>query len=69
MAAVSAEGRTCLGLEPALELLMQPFDGVGCACALPLAERQSGESEEPITGFLKAVGDGLGFEVPFAQKG
>src|SRR6516162_8071655 len=25
----------CLGLDPALELLMQPFDGVGRACTLP----------------------------------
>jgi hypothetical protein len=33
-----------------------------------LAGRQSGKGEEPITGFLEAVGHRLAFEPPFAGK-
>jgi hypothetical protein len=33
-----------------------------------LAERQPGKGEEPITGFLEAVGHRLAFEPPFADK-
>jgi hypothetical protein len=33
-----------LGLDAALELLMEPFDRIGGACALPLAERQPGKA-------------------------
>src|SRR6202035_4221532 len=57
-----------LGLDPALELLMEPFNRIGGARALPLAERQPGERKEPITGFLEAVGDRRAFEPPFADK-
>jgi hypothetical protein len=57
------------GLDPALELFMEPFDRVGGASALPLAARQPVEGEEPITGFLEAVGYRLAFEPPFAQEG
>src|ERR1700751_6033653 len=57
-----------LGLDAALELLMEPFDRVGGAHALPLAARQSGEGKEPITGLLEAVGYRLAFEPSFAQK-
>jgi hypothetical protein len=32
---------------------MEPFDRIGGARALPLAERQPGKREEPITGFLE----------------
>ena len=47
-----------LRLDPALELLMQTFDRIGRASASPLAWRQTGEGEEPIAGFLEAIGDG-----------
>ena len=45
-----------LGFNPALELFMEPFDGVGGANTLPLAARQPGEGEEPVTGLIEAVG-------------
>ena len=50
-----------LRLDPALELLVEPFDRVCSARATPLARRQTREGEEPIAGFLQAVrnrGDG-----------
>src|SRR5258707_8505273 len=47
---------------------MEPFDCIGGPCALPLVGRQSGEGEQPITGFLEAVGHGLAFEPPFADE-
>jgi hypothetical protein len=47
---------------------MEPFDRIGGARALPLAERQPGKREEPITGFLEAVGHRLAFEPPFADE-
>jgi hypothetical protein len=50
-------GQHRLGLDAALEVLMEPFDRVGGARALPLAERQLGKGEEPLTGLLEAVGD------------
>ena len=62
-------GQHRLGFDPTLELLMEPFDRVGGASALPLAARQPVEGEEPITGFLEAVGYRLAFEPPFAQEG
>ena len=58
-----------LGFDPALELLVEPFDRVGGASALPLAGRQPGEGKEPITGLLEAVGYRLAFEPPFAKEG
>ena len=48
---------------------MEPFDGVGGANALPLAARQLGEGEEPVTGLIEAVGYRLAFEPPFAEEG
>jgi len=51
-----------LGFDPALELFMEPFDRVGGANALPLAGRQLGEGEEPVTSLLEAVGYRLAFE-------
>ena len=50
--------------DPALELLMEPFDLIRGARALPLAERQPGKREEPITGFLEAVGVETGRKPP-----
>jgi hypothetical protein len=35
--------------------------------ALPLAERQAGKGEAPVTSFLQAVGDRRAFEPPFAN--
>jgi hypothetical protein len=57
-----------LRLDPSLELLMQPLDGVGGAHAAPLTWRQPREGEEPVAGFLQAVGDGAMLEPPFADK-
>jgi hypothetical protein len=48
-------GQDRLGLDPSLELLMQPLDGVRRPRTAPLAWRQAGEAEEPAAGFLKAV--------------
>jgi hypothetical protein len=45
-------------LDPSFELLVQPLDRIGRARAAPLARRQSCEGEQPIAGFLQAVGDG-----------
>ena len=61
--------QNCLGLDAALELLMEPFDRIGGARTLLLAERQPGKREEPITGFLEAVGHRFAFEPPFAEEG
>jgi hypothetical protein len=62
-------GQHRLGFDPTLELLMEPFDSVGCACAFPLAAGQPGKGEEPVTGFLEAVGYRLASEPPFADEG
>jgi hypothetical protein len=48
---------------------VQPFDRVGGARTLPLADGQPGEGEQPVTGLLKAVGYRLAFEPPFADEG
>jgi hypothetical protein len=69
VAAVSAEGSTVWVIDPALELRMESFDRIGGRCVPPLAGRQSDKGEEPITGFLEAVGHRLAFEPPFAGKG
>src|SRR5215472_9612846 len=50
-----------------VELFMQPLDGVGCACALPLA-RRPGKGEQMLSCFLQAVGDGAMLEPPFAHE-
>src|SRR5450631_3267184 len=63
MAAVSADGSTvCV-------LIVQSFDRIGSPRAPPLARRQSCEGEQPVTGFLQAVGDGAVLEPPFAVEG
>src|SRR3984957_4521763 len=67
-------GRVCrrqhgLRFDPALELLVQPFDRVRGARAAPLAWWQMRESEKTIAGFLQAVGHGFVFEPPLADEG
>src|SRR6185312_16690137 len=52
-----------------LELLVQPFDGVGCSSTLPLTWGQPGEGEEPITTFLQAVSNGTMLQPPFTDEG
>src|SRR4029077_7811521 len=44
-------------------------DRVGGARATPLARRQASEREEPVAGFLQAVGDGFVLEPPLADEG
>ena len=58
-----------LRFDPALELLMQPFDRVRGSRASPLARRQAGEGEQPVAGFLQTVGDRAVLEPPFANEG
>src|SRR3954454_23332871 len=62
-------GQHRLGLDPALEFLVKPLDGVGGSGRLPPAGRQSGEGEELLAGLLQAVGDGPALEPPLAQEG
>jgi hypothetical protein len=50
-------GQHALGLDAALELFMQPLDGVGGADGLPLAVREAQEGEELFTCLFQAVGD------------
>src|ERR1700751_4776689 len=47
-------GQHGLSFDPPLKLLMEPFDRVGGPRAFPLAGRQSGKGEEPVTGLLEA---------------
>src|SRR5829696_10463540 len=61
-------GQDGLGFDPALELLVQAFDGTGGARALPLARGQPRECEQVAAGFLQAVGDGAVPKPPFAQE-
>src|ERR1700720_3713298 len=68
IAAVSADGSTVCVLI-LRELLVQPLDRIGRARAAPLARRQSCEGEQPIAGFLQAVGDGAVLEPPLADEG
>jgi hypothetical protein len=35
----------------------------------PLARRKAREREQPVAGFIEAVGHGVVFEPPFAQEG
>ena len=58
-----------LRLDPALELFVEPFDRIRGTYAAPLALRQAREGEEPVAGFLQAVGDGFVFEPPLADEG
>ncbi len=48
-------GQGALGLDPALELAVQTFDGVGCAQGLPLPRRIAQEGEQPLAGLFQAV--------------
>ena len=61
-------GQHRLRLDAALELLVQTFNRVRGARALPLVGRQPREREELLAGFLQAVGDGAAFEPPFANE-
>ena len=42
-----------LRLDAALELLVQPLNGIGGACRSPLTIGQTGEGEQPVSGFLQ----------------
>ena len=57
-----------LRLDAAFELLVQSLDGIGGACRPPLTVGQPGEGEQPITGFLQAVGDGTTFQSPLENE-
>jgi hypothetical protein len=57
-----------LHLDAAFELLVQSLDGIGGACRPPLTVGQPGEGEQPITGFLQAVGDGTTFQSPLENE-
>src|SRR5438105_10592787 len=67
IAAVSADGSTVWVLIRRLNSSWSR--SIRGASALPLAGRQPGEGEEPITGLLEAVGYCLAFEPPFAKEG
>ena len=47
---------------------MQTFDRIRRSCRSPLALGQSGEGEQPIAGFLEAVGDTAAFQAPFGEE-
>src|SRR5512132_2888406 len=57
-----------LALDAALELLVQPFDGIGGARRAPLAGWQAGEGEQPVARFLQTVGDRPALQPPLAQQ-
>jgi hypothetical protein len=58
-----------LRLDPALELFVEPFDRIRGAHAAPLARRQTAEGEEPVAGFLRAIGNSAVLEPPLANEG
>src|SRR5437660_6575729 len=58
-----------LRLAASLELFVQPLDRVGGASAAPLTWRQPGKGEEPVAGFLQALGNGAVLEPPFVEEG
>src|SRR5438046_2558517 len=58
-----------LRLDASLELFVQPLDRVGGASAAPLTWRQPGKGEEPVAGFLQALGNGAVLEPPFVEEG
>src|SRR3954468_9350740 len=57
-----------LGLDPALELLVQPLDRIGRPRRLPLALRQAQESEQALAGLLQARRDAGALQPPLAQE-
>lgn len=67
MAAVFSARQDGLRLDPSLEFLVQAFDGVRGSDRFPLALREARESEQSISRFLQAVGDGATFEPPFSR--
>jgi len=52
----------------AFEFFVEALDGVRRTRRLPLARGQPGEGEQPISGFLQAVGNGPAFQPPFADE-
>jgi hypothetical protein len=48
-------GQHRLGLNSPFEFLMQAFNSVGRASALPLARRKAREGEEPIASFVQVL--------------
>jgi hypothetical protein len=48
---------------------VESFDCIGGTRTLPLADRQPGEGEQPVTGLLEAVGYRFAFEPPFSGEG
>ena len=56
-----------LGLDPALELLVQPLDGVCRPDRLPLIGRVEQESEQVGSCLLQAGGDGRALQPPFGS--
>ena len=68
MATVSADGSTVCIFDPALELLVQPFDRIRRPRAAPLGRRQMCKREQPIAGFVEAVGDRAVLEPPLADE-
>ena len=57
-----------LRLDAALEFLVQTFDCICGACGPPLAVGQPCEGEQPVSGFLQAIGDRTTFQPPFADE-
>jgi len=64
MAAVSADGSTVCGL--IRHLNSSCSRSMALVKAAPLTWRQTRQRDEPIAGFLQAVGDGAMLEPPFA---
>lgn len=61
-------GQHGLGIDAALEFLMQGLDRVRGTDRLPLVRRETREGEQPVASLLQAVGDGAAFEPPFADE-
>jgi hypothetical protein len=57
-----------LRFDPAFELFMQAFDGVGGSDRFPLALREAGEGKQFVAGLLQTVGYGAAFQPPLADK-
>src|SRR3954462_12769284 len=47
---------------------MQPLNGIGGPRRAPLAWRQAGEGEQPVSRFLQAIGHGAMLQPPLAQE-
>jgi hypothetical protein len=60
-------GQQALGLDPALELLVQPLDGVRRPDRFPLIGRIEQEGEQVGSRLLQAGGDGRALQPPFGS--